>query len=1119
MSRSAGIRGLLVGAWMLALVAPSHPLVAQRVATVDDRAADPSRVLDDLLSRPVTVHVTNVSLRTAIDAAAVSAKVPVQYRTQLVEGYQDPVSLNVTHTPLRVALEQLLAGTRIRVVPDGTTQLMLVDDASLHASQGTGTIVGVVRNAKTNQPVAGASLVLDDSTSRTHSDDAGHYRFSDIPAGAHRVTVRAVGFARQARVVTVREGETATIQFALQSSVNTLDQVVVTVTGEQRVRELGHVVAQINADSLVKAAPISNMFDLLQSRVPGLEVLTGNGGTAGGTASLRLRGQGSINLNSEPIVIVDGVRFKTDNLVPNNANGAFLTQDNREPGETRSLLYDLNPNDIATVDIVKGPSASTLYGPDAANGVIVITTKHGQAGKTEFRWYARPITNSVPTATVAKVYQAFGHDSATGQLFQGNCSLIYQYQYHVCVLDSIAPVPTLAVDPGLSVIAKNRPSWQYGANVSGGTQAIQYFLSGNYDSQLGALVVSPRLTQYLEGILGTSSLSNALRNPNAMQDLGGRANVSIDMGTLGSVAASLGYTQTTHRSTGQQGGLFFGNAPGTDTSDLGNVINPWSMLTASQEQSSRLDASLNGTYRPFTWLTGTAVVGLDLAPSVLHVVLPLVGSTPSYVTSVQDSRRNNVGRTLNLGATALANSGPVTFRSSAGVQYTYTHLDGVDVFGRNLAPGSGTLQGAGSVYSNQLWNEVASLGTYAEEVIGLHNRLFLTGSLRIDGSSTFGDAYHPTPYPKVGVSWIASDEPFLRRVPGLSELRFRYSFGASSSYPTSGMTLGTQRANQFVVDGTQQTVFQRDALGNPSLGPERKRETEYGADATLISRVQLGLTWYTRRTTDQLLMVNNADGLMPEYRNLGLVAAHGFEATMNANLVNTAWVQADLGFTYSFHTDKVLSLGDAPDARGNYGGYAVGYPLAAEFGRPVIGVADTVGNHADSIVFYNEIVRDSVSRFLGVTVPPKTYTLTPTLTFLGSHLRLSTTFDRETGFVVYNYLENNPTFGLCLAAFERTAPVLAQANCLAGTHVKPGDFTRWREMTVTFDIPSRFLRIDLLHLRFSQASFSLQGRDLYLWTKYNGSDPESRANPGGIDPTAAGIPQARAWSFRFDLTP
>lgn len=1093
------------------LVVPVQTATAQRVAAAPTASSTPAEA-----KQRVTVNFDHVSLRIVVKAIAHAAGLTLSYDVALISPATF-VTIHATDVSVADAFAVVLRGTGLSAQVQTTGNVVIFADGS--AASALGTIVGSVTDANTKKPVEGATVTVDRSAAGVRTGNDGVFHIAGLSAGTHVLSVRAIGYAQVKRTVTVVDDSSVTVHVALSSTVNTLDQIVVTVTGEQRVRELGHVVAQINADSLVKSAPISSVVELLQSRVPGLEVLTGAGGIVGGGASLRLRSQTTGHLDPEPIVIVDGIRFKSSNFTETVRNGQVYTgQDNPQMNgaDQRSLLDDINPNDIESVEVVKGPSASTLYGPDAANGVIVITTKHGQAGKTEFKWYARPVSNDAQLDRVATTYQAYGHDPETGALFNGNCSLIAQYEYHTCVLDSIRPAPTLVSDPAYSVVTKQRPQWQYGANVSGGTPAVRYFISGNYDSQVGALHMGPAVTQALEGVLGTTSLADVFRNPNTMTDLGGHANVATDFGTLGSVSVSIGYTQTDTRTAALPGGQLYGIVPGEDTTaiyaDVGQLI---SFLTTNEVQASRFDAALNGVYRPAPWLNVTATVGTDLAPSVSHGGIPRIGTVPDFYSYALDSRRSNVDRTLSLAVTANTPLDHVSFRSSVGVQYVYAHLDGVDVFGQTLAPGSSSVQTASTVTTSSLWDETVTLGTYGEEVVGLNDRLFLTGSLRIDGSTSFGDAYHPTPYPKVGLSWIASDEPWLHNLPLLHELRFRSSFGAASRYPTSGMKVGALSSATSLLDGSTQTQFRRALLGNPDLRPERTREAEYGADLTLLSDLHVGLTWYNRKTIDQLQQLGNAPGLLPTWENLGTIAGHGFEATASIGLLNTAQLRADLGFTYAYHTDKLLSFGSVAMGQAEFGGYYVGYPLEAVIGGPyVLGVADTVGGHPDSIAFDNEIIFSSTAHFFGVSQPPQTYTMTPTVTLFNSRLRFSSTFDRETGFVVN---DGSYSFGLCLAAYVKTAPLLEQAKCYANQYVNPGDFTRWRELTVTYDIPPRFLRLRALHLAFSSASVSLQGRNLALWTGFHGSDPESLS--GAVPGTSLGLPQDRSWSFRFDVNP
>ena len=1109
---------------------------AQGVTVVTSQPESGASDTGAILARRVTLRVTNVSLREAIDALAAEANVSIGYQREWVDTHRG-VTVNATQQPLGTILTVMLAGTQLHVVVTGTDAIVLKwADARPAADEG---VTGVVVDAKSQRPLQGAVVTLDDSAKATRTDEHGRYALAGVPPGKHHLAVRSVGFARQMRTITVVADQMLIVNFSLDANVNTLDQVVVTATGQQRIRELGHVVSQINADSLVKEAPISDVGQLLQSRIPGLQVFTSSGGIAGAPISLRLRGQSSLSLSSEPIVIVDGVRYRSNDLVPGGGSETpdMLGFSGVEPA---SPLNDLNVNDIETVEVVKGPSASTLYGPDGSNGVIVITTKRGKGGKTEWNWYAHPLSNSVPTAQRLNqpAYHVWAHaynDTIARTPVSYVCQLMAQYRYHRCVIDSVTAAKPLVQDPQFTTIGPSKPSWQYGLNVSGGLPVLRYYFSGDYANQIGNVQVPLILQRLLKQQLGVASLSDAVRNPSTYQTLGTHGSLAASPSPVLDLTATVDYHQSTQRLYAPTSAL----SPGSDASlpigatgaisdsatvqfALNDLYDTQVALQTQNVQGQRIGGSVQGVARPSGWLTATALIGLDLDNETEHDLQQ--GSDLTGDGNAQDGRRSSVGRTVTLNATATNRVQFVSFRSSVGANYIYSHLDGLTVTAYDLAPGTSTVATGHYPYLSPLWSESVSLGTYGQEVIGFGDQLYLDVGLRIDGSTRFGDSYHPASLPKVGLSWIASDASWLHdRLPGVTDLRLRTSYGASTRYPTSQMKLGWISSFQATLFDQSYTVFNRATLANPDLRPETSREFEYGADATLLSRLQVGLTWWNKRTHDELDYAQLPSGIEPQWRNVASIAQNGFEATATIPLLNARSVQSDLQFTYSHHTSKVLSLGQNP-ASPALSGLTVGYPIDAFFATPIVGIADTVGGHADHIYEYGEAI-PGVTKYYGVHEPPTTMTLTPTLGLLGGRVRLSSVFDRETGYVVENRLAlfcvRNMT---CKSAFDPTTPTLVQAELISAYEGNPyfmesGDFTRWRELNVTMDVPTRFLRLDALHLSFTRASFSLQGRNLMLWTPFSGSDPESNWEPGQYGQNRAGIPQSRSWGFRFDLTP
>lgn len=1107
------------------LSVPGVVALGQRVAT----ATPESRENGAATLQRVTIDVDDVPLVTALQLIAHQAGLSPVYKESVIPP-QARVTLHVRHVPVADAFVAVLRGTGLVADIQSTGDVAFVRGTSVASDS---ILAGRVIDGTTKRPLVGAMVSLDGAKQTTRTNADGQYRFLGVRTGPHTVQVRTIGYAQQAKSVTVVSDTTTIADFVLEhGAINTLDQVVVTATGAQRYRELGHVVTVINADSLVRTAPIMNIADLLTSRVPGLQVVT-SGGVVGGDIALRLRGQTTSSLDPQPIVIVDGVRYKSSSLIPDQFGR--LNEDQR-PGnvEQRSPLNDLDVNDIETVEVVKGPSATTLYGPDSANGVILITTKRGKAGQTEWNVYVHPSLHSnVPDQRLANIafYQAWGHDPNTGQVVPYNCTLIYQYQYHYCVLDSVTVAPTQPVSSDMSVLSSNRPQGQIGASVSGGMSDLRYFLSGDYDTETGPLTIPTSAVQYYNQIHGGTSIPSALRTPNTQQSVGLHSAFSKDFGRRGGLSLTATYNQATQRALAadflQSLISNAGLPPGMDTAqylqDYGQELT-YLAVNSSQSQTQRLVGALNGNYQLFSWLNATVSLGTDMGFSTddnAHQA----GTYASYDDGqASEYRRTELGRTANLGLTSMAGAGIWSFRSSVGTQYSYTHTSGIDADGFNLAAGSSSISTATSVSISQIWDETVSLGSYGEEVVGLRDRLFLTGSLRLDGSSSYGDAYRPRAYPKVGISWIASDEPWLRHVPGLNQLRFRYSFGAASRAPVSAMKLGVIGSYQASIEGQTQNVYARTTLANPDIRPERTRESEYGMDATLLGGVvDASLTGYSRRTDDQINSISEPNGLpTPQWVNIGDVTGHGVEATLTVHALRRPTWNVDILASYDYQTTKVVRLGDGlQNNYSQYGGLVVGYPLGAAFGQKVVGVADTVGGHADSVIFSNEVTL-SPTAYLGVLFPPHTLTVNPTLSLWEGRIRVSTLFDRATGFI-----QQDPFFrvgcaqtGLCLAGILKDTPLEEQAVVASGiTQFEPGDYTRWREFSVTTTIPLTIVR----WLRLGSAQVSLQGRNLALWTKYKGPDPESQPGSGitGLlsEAGAFGVPFPRTWSIRFDVLP
>src|SRR5438876_5197546 len=257
----------------------------------------------------------------------------------------------------------------------GTVALLAAFAAGpVQAQQGS--VTGQVTDKSNQQPVAGVSVLLAGTSLQGRTNAEGRYSIAKVPAGQYQAEVRLTGYATATQPITVAAGGAASADFALTPAAVALDVVIVSATGQEQLkRELGNTVGTIDAAKISQLAAPTNTADLLNSRVPGVEVLQ-SGGTTGSGSRIRIRGATSLSLRNEPIIVVDGVR------IDNSPQAGNLQ--NFTGGQAPSRLNDLNPEDIQSVEIVKGPSAAVLYGTDAANGVIQISTKQGRPGPTKW---------------------------------------------------------------------------------------------------------------------------------------------------------------------------------------------------------------------------------------------------------------------------------------------------------------------------------------------------------------------------------------------------------------------------------------------------------------------------------------------------------------------------------------------------------------------------------------------------------------------------------------------------------------------------------------------------------------------------------------------------------------
>ena len=414
----------------------------------------------------------------------------------------------------------------MRVRPHWLLASLVLLTAATGAAAQQATIAGRIFAEGTNAPLPESRVLIVGSTLATTTGADGRYIIRNVPPGTVEVRVLRVGYQEQKRTVTIAAGGQSTLDFTLNAVVVRLQEIVTTATGEQRRVELGNAISMIDASRRVEETPISTVADLLVAKAPGVILMPAT--MSGAAATIRIRGLNSISLSNAPIMLIDGVRINAGSI-----NGGV-------GGTNISFLNSLSPEEIENIEIVKGPSAATLYGTDAANGVIVIKTKRGRAGNARWTWFAEGDAISDRNKYPA-TYALWGHNPTNGRITR--CQLATMTPT-TCVPDSLTSI-NIPMDKTIGPIALGRNS-DYGMQVSGGTEALRYFVSGDLFNEIGTYTMPAFSVQRLEDSLHLS-VRDDWRHPEAFQRQNVRMNLSAALSPTFDLNMNGGFSKTNQR--------------------------------------------------------------------------------------------------------------------------------------------------------------------------------------------------------------------------------------------------------------------------------------------------------------------------------------------------------------------------------------------------------------------------------------------------------------------------------------------------------------------------------------------------------------------------------------------
>ncbi|HVH66903.1 MAG TPA: SusC/RagA family TonB-linked outer membrane protein [Gemmatimonadales bacterium] len=752
--------------------------------------------------------------------------------------------------------------------------------APVSAQAPPGTVRGRVSDAATRQPLAGVTLSIGSRGALTQAD--GRYVITGVPIGTDTLRARLIGYARAAQAVAVAGGDTIAVDLALTGQAVNLSEVVVTGYGTQQAGNITGAVKQVTATEFNTGRIITPQA-LIQGKVAGVQVVDNN--EPGGGLSIRIRGATSVNASSDPLYVVDGMPVTS------------VLSAGRDP------LNVLNPADIESITVLKDASAAAIYGANAANGVVLITTRKSRQHGPEIEY-----TTSMSSSSVTRVP-----------------SVLDASQFRAAVA---AQAPARSASLGnantnwFDLIDRSAFGQQHDVVVSGVGQSSNYRFSVGYLNQDGIIRTSSteRLSlgvTYEQLLLNDNlDIKTNVRGARTSDDFQARD-------VLGN-AVAMAPTQPVYDPTNATG---YWDWPTTGAS----ASNPVASLNRSVSQGStwRSIGNLQGAYHlPFLRsLTANLNLGYDLTQANNQTFIPndLAAQIRQGQGFLSLSNRNQSSLVsewyLNYSAPITAVPGNIDL--TAGYSYTRSHSESPYFqetgLPTNLLGINGVVVDSTSVVQNSNYVvDYKLISFFGRFNYNLNDRYLLAGSLRRDGSSRFGPGHEWGTFPSVSVAWRISQEPFLRNITALADLKIRASwartgnqaFGDYLQYPT--YTFSNAQAQYYF--GGQFVPTIRPGAVDPNIHWESTKSYNVGMDYALFGqRISGAIDWYTKNTSDLIFTVPVAAGT--NFTNLvttnvGTMRNRGIEFSLSARFLEAraegwGWT-AD--FTVSHNGNELLSI-------------------------------------------------------------------------------------------------------------------------------------------------------------------------------------------------------------------
>ena len=970
--------------------------------------------------------------------------------------------------------------------------LLVVGLAASTSAQVVGTITGRVLDGATGEPIPSVQLSIPGSQQGSLSGTDGRYQIANVPSGTRTLRAERIGYGTVNATIMVPSGATVVQDFLMSLQALAMDEIVVTgVPGGTRVRAIGNSVARLDVAEVVQLTPTASVQDVLRGRSPGVNMM-GNG-IIGSTPRMRIRGASSFSLDGQPLIYIDGVRANNDETT------GFRSR--------RGMLSTLDPEQIERIEVLKGPAAATLYGTEASRGVINIITKRGQEGGVQVELMVRQGLNFINNPENRVGYTNYWTDEATGTV------------HSVKMLDYMNEL-------GREIYSYGDVG-NYSASLSGGSQDTQYFFAGTYQRETGVL------------------------SHNFQHTANVRTNFDTQISDNVGLALRMGYTNNRDRIVNDgyssiTEGIEFGSPryqpenrcrtnPGAGC-DLFIGFSSFSHPTRERAQFNETDldrftGGMTLNIDAFGWLTARLTTGVDYTGEQ-NVQFTDFQTNDTSIVMLGSNRAKGERReervstfltTTDFSATAdWEATSSLVASTSVGVQYYTNTRSFLGARGQQFAgPGLSTISAA-SIISTPSNNNVSNntLGSYAQETLAWQDRLFLTAAVRVDNNSAFGDQIDLVTYPKFSLSWVMNEEPWFENVAPsfLNTLRLRGAWGQSGEQPASFSALRTWSP----VTGPAGPGVTPNTLGNPELTSEVGEETEVGLDMDLFdNRLGIEFSYYHKLTKGAILersLPPSAGFTGRQFVNAGRIVNNGFEAALNANLVDGSAWGLDLGFNLSYNDAEILQLSGEPgDTSIVFNSWSsmehhVGHPPFSWFGRDVVSADFDASGDAINVMCSDgsggttpcfDAAGNTIGPrvFLGRAIAPWEASASADIR-IGENLSLHALFTSQLGHKRFDNTQRQRCrlYRLCRensfpeewigGDFEMKATIQS-SDQIIDAWVNEVGFIRLKEVSLNYELPAS------LSFGTNRAVLQVAARNMLTWTDWTASDPETMYTVGG----------------------